>query len=158
MFKKKTICITFAVVLCCSTVKPTIAQPVPVLALPLVSTPVGLIFIGTVAVGGIIWYIYQDRHHHRVRSRVAPSSFVHANTSNNDPYPVGTLIRIPGVVSRAKCEQRARAAAEQLGGEWIAECTPINQPRETSDNLGGVERINPTEGTPLFICHIKRVK
>ena len=158
MFNKQTICITLAVFLCCSTIKPTIAQPVPVLALPLVSTPIGLIFIGTVAVGGIIWYIYQDQHHHRVRSRVAPSNFVHTNTSNDDPYPVGTLIRIPGVVSRAKCEQRARAAAEQLGGEWIAECTPINQPRETSDNLGGVERINPTEGMPLFICHIKRVK
>ncbi|MDF5728129.1 MAG: hypothetical protein PUP92_08830 [Rhizonema sp. PD38] len=54
MFNKKTICITLAVVLSCSTVKPTIAQPVPVLALPLVSTPVGLIFVSTVAIRGII--------------------------------------------------------------------------------------------------------
>ena len=73
----KTISITLAVVLCCNTVKPTIAQPVPVLALPLVSNPAGLIFVGVVTVAGVTWYVYENSHHQKYRSRVRYGGAVH---------------------------------------------------------------------------------
>lgn len=115
---KKTISISFAIVLCCSTIKPTIAQPVPVLALPLVSNPVGLVFVSTVVVGGVIWYIYQDRHHRKFRSRVRYGGNVHKIEPGR--HNVGDIV-YPGEIvnSREECQRVAREYGERTdGGEW----------------------------------------
>ena len=108
---KKTISISLAFVLYCSTVQFTIAQPVPVLALPLVSTPVGLIFIGTVAVGGVIWYIYQDRHHKKFRSRVRYGT-VHSESNNQYSEEFSTS------ESATRCHELAEEKTRETGRKW----------------------------------------
>lgn len=109
---KKTISITLAFVLYCSTVRPTIAQPVPVLALPLVSNPVGLVFIGTVVVGGVIWYLYQDRHHRKFRSRVRYGSTVHSESNNQYSEEFSTS------ESATRCYELAEEKTRETERKW----------------------------------------
>ncbi|MDF5720198.1 MAG: hypothetical protein PUP91_06855 [Rhizonema sp. PD37] len=111
MFNKQTICITLAVVLCCSTVKPTIAQPVPVLALPLVSNPVGLVFVSTVVVGTVIWYVYLDRHHRKFRSRIAPNTM---HSESHEQYEEKFSINDNGL----RCEEMADEETQRTGKKW----------------------------------------
>ncbi|MBR8840415.1 MAG: hypothetical protein DSM106950_42120 [Stigonema ocellatum SAG 48.90 = DSM 106950] len=111
----KTISISLAVVLYCSTVKPIIAQPVPVLALPLVANPAGLVFLGVVTVAGVSWYIYENHHHQRYRSRVAPNSTVH---SESGEY-LEELITIKGSPGAStKCYEIAEERTRSTGRKW----------------------------------------
>ena len=113
MFNKQTICITLAAVLCCSIVKPTIAQPVPVLALPLVSNPVGLVFVSTVVVGGVIWYIYLDRHHRKFRSHVAPSGTVDSESNEQHEEKL-----VKTTTKGKSCEEIAQDLSKETGKKW----------------------------------------
>jgi len=136
MFNNKTISITLAVVLCCSTIKPTIAQPVPVLALPLVSTPIGLVFVGTIAVGGVIWYIYQDQHHHKFRSRIAPSGTVHNQSNNQYEEEFSTS------ESATRCHELAEEKTRETGRKWRVK---VHKPERASDPMVG-----GSDGLKLF--------
>ncbi|MDF5716484.1 MAG: hypothetical protein PUP93_22070 [Rhizonema sp. NSF051] len=112
MFNKKTICITLAVVFCCSTIKSTIAQPVPVLALPLVSTPVGLVFVGVVVVGGVTWYIYENSQHHQVRSRVRYDTHAHHQSNHQYSEEFSTS------ENATRCHELAEEKSRETGRKW----------------------------------------
>ena len=117
MRNKKLIAISLTVVLYCSTVKPASSQP-QVLALPLVANPAGLVFVGIVTVAGVSWYIYQDLHKHKVRSRVAPITNVHKIEpgkleDNNGEYKE---VYAGLVHSEEDCKRKALVQGEISGG------------------------------------------
>ncbi|MBR8839710.1 MAG: hypothetical protein DSM106950_38355 [Stigonema ocellatum SAG 48.90 = DSM 106950] len=92
--------------------KRTIAQPIPVLALPLVSTPLGLVFVGTVVVGGVIWYIYQDQHHRKFRSRVRYGAHAHNQSNNQYEEEFSTS------ESATRCHELAEEKTRETGRKW----------------------------------------
>ncbi|MBW4586153.1 hypothetical protein G7B40_024795 [Aetokthonos hydrillicola Thurmond2011] len=144
---KRTISITLAVVLCCSTIKPTIAQPVPVLALPLVSTPAGLIFVGIVTVAGVTWYVYENSHHHKYRSRIAPNGTVHSESNEQHQEKLITT-----TVGGKTCSELAEEETKKTGRkwyvkdrQWIRFTGPIYQPPGNPVRIECTLTTNPDE-------------
>jgi len=97
---------------------PATANPI---AAPACRDVPSCVVTGTIVIGGVVYYLIRNTVTGVVHRVPAPQMPPAHRTIENDPYPVGSSFPIPGNVTRAKCEQKAREIQEQFGGEWTIE-------------------------------------
>lgn len=150
--KRKIVVVTISTLLCCIFVKPVVAQ-VQILALPVIANPVGLVLIGTVVIGGVIWYKYENRHtHKRYRSQVPP----YVMKIEPGRHNVGDYVYVE-VARFSDCQREAeRYGREVDGGIWEVESV------EQVGSAGEPGTINPDgsihEPTISYRCKLKKVR
>ncbi|MDF5728918.1 MAG: hypothetical protein PUP92_13050 [Rhizonema sp. PD38] len=124
------------------------ANPIVAPAICFGTGGVGCVIIGTVVIGGIIYYVWQNtRTKKTYKATAAGRLFTHSG--DEQQYNVGRVVTRGMVRSLRECEEEARRFEREHGGVW--ETLPLAR---TGVSGPASEGIN---SEPMFLCQIRRV-